>query len=676
MSITRKVPPTEPPGRELAPRQRRRRRSGWAHRIRRRIQRIRWTKVLLVVVALGAVGIVTALAVLVDSANRVQSSITSFQRVVNSLSEQTGTDLTMLDFERLDSSVNDLSSSLTVIRARLAFARPFEALNANLRTTITSIDAAYNLTQAAHEMLNGLQPTLFFLVSGDDGETVVSQISSGERIVELLQIGRGQFASAGEHLRLAKASMDSLNLEGASSSVVLDIQQLNKYHDQLTQINDVLMNAPDFLTGVLGVSGDRNYLVLSQNNDELRPSGGYLSTYGWITIRGGRVTDYSYSPTTTTSPNPPPAEFAAQINMPDWWIRYQEPVYAAWDGSWYADFPSTARMAMSYYNAGNNPQSPVNGTIAIDITGFEDLLEIIGSVTVPGYSTRVTSDNFREIVYDLRSSNNDDLAHKRFIATLYQEIFSEWQNTTLDPTRNSQLLRAILRALQEKHIMLYVNDEQLNHALNLLGWSGAQASATDHDYVLVADANLGNKSNHSIIRSLTYDADIQENGAISGRLTVAYDYSAQTAANDPAVNPPINGSADYYNLLQIFVPRGTEFRDATNLSTTPIVSSNAENTEFITRLFVPFDSSQRYQFSYLTAPLVEDLGSYQRYRLLIQKQPGTPANAVSVQIMLPANAALISSAPEADASYNLDRPILEYRTDLSVDRWIEIIYRD
>src|SRR5215216_4178409 len=119
MSITRKVPPTEPPSRELVPHQRRRRRSSWAHRIRRRILRIHWTKVLLVLVAIGAVGVVTALAVLVDSANRVQSSITSFQRFVNSLSEQTGTEMTMLDFERLDSSVNDLSSSLTVIRSRL-----------------------------------------------------------------------------------------------------------------------------------------------------------------------------------------------------------------------------------------------------------------------------------------------------------------------------------------------------------------------------------------------------------------------------------------------------------------------------------------------------------------------------------------------------------------------------
>lgn len=678
MTITPKAPlaedkPVVPQSRETTGRKRRRRPS-FFRRVRRSIMRVRWSKVFLVFVALLAVAGVTTVAVLVDSANRVQSSITGFQRVVSSLSERTGTDMTLTDFNRLDSSIDDLSGSLAGIRNRLRLAQPFASLNATLRTTITSVDAAYSLTLAAQDMMNGLQPTLFFLVSGDDDQSVVTQISSGERIVELLRIGRGQFASAENHLRAAKSAMDNLDLEGAASSVVLNIQELNHYHEQLAQINAVLMNAPDFLTGALGVSGERNYLVLSQNNDELRPSGGYLSTYGWLTIRSGRVVGYNYSATTTTSPNPPSGSFAGQISIPDWWLRYREPVYAAWDGSWYADFPSTARMAMAYYNAGNNPQSPVDGTIAIDITGFEYLLEVIGSVVVPGYSTRVTADNFREIVYDLRVSNNEPEAHKQFIARLYQEIFAEWQNTALDPQKNSFLLRAMLRALQEKHVILYFRDEQLNSALNLLGWSGAQAPATNHDYLMVADANLGNKSNHSIMRNLTYDVDIQDNGAVNGRLTVAYDYSARVAAEDPAVNPPFNGAADYNNLLQVFLPRGTTFREGTNLPAEPIVSTNEENTEFISRLFVPFDSIQRYQYSYLTSPVVEALGSYQRYRLLVQKQPGTPANALNVQVMLPENATLVSSKPEAAASYNLERPILEFRTDLTVDRWIEIIY--
>ncbi len=69
-----------------------------------------------------------------------------------------------------------------------------------------------------------------------------------------------------------------------------------KYYQQLSQINRVLTNAPDFLTAALGINGDQNYLVLSENNDELRPSGGYISTYGWMTIRNGRVIELQLQP--------------------------------------------------------------------------------------------------------------------------------------------------------------------------------------------------------------------------------------------------------------------------------------------------------------------------------------------------------------------------------------------
>ncbi len=636
---------------------------------------VRGLSVVLVALALVSVVVVAVGVLVFNSVNRVQTSLDSFERVASSLNGRSGTDLTMTDFDRLDSSVTDLTSSLATARSRLGLLQPFASLNAQLAATIGTVDAAYHLSVAAHDILSGLQPTLFFLVGGSDTETVVTQISSGERIVELLRVGRSEFSNASTNIDAASQAIDQLNLSSVPNNLFMDVYQLMNYRDQLKNIDNVVMNSPDILSAALGIAGEQNYLVLSQNNDELRPSGGYISTYGWITVRNGRVTNYSYSATTTTSPNPPAASLVSQMNMPSWWVRYQEPIYAAWDGSWYTDFPSTARMSIWYYNTGGNPQSPVNGAIAMDITGFEYLLNVIGTVNVPGYDTPVTASNFRNVIYDIRDYGGDNDPHKRFLASLYQEIFTQWQNMSLDATKNTELLGALLQGLQEKHIILYFTNEQLENAINLLGWSGAQVPATDHDYLLVSDANLGNKSNHSVIRSLTYDVDIQDSGAVSGTMTIGYDYSARTAATDPGVNPPYNGPADYSTLVQVYVPSGTSLTDSADIPVTPTIVNNDENTEFISRLFIPYDSSERFQYTYLTRPLIEDFGPYKRYRLLVQKQPGTDANALNIQIMLPANARLISSTPDASANYSLDRPILEFRTDLSVDRWIEIIYQ-
>lgn len=638
--------------------------------------RLLWTRILIIIIAFVAVAGVGSVAIAVDSVSRVQASLSSFERVAELLSNRPGTDLTLDDFQRLDTSVNDLMQTLAATQSRLSFVRPFVGVNADLQRTWRSLDAARQLATAADLILNGLQPTLFFLVAGDDTGTVVTQISSGQRIVELLELGRGQFTNVASHLDNARSIIADLDLSNAPNSAVLTAQQLSSYQNQLSQINTVFLNAPEFLNAALGITGERNYLVLSQNNDELRPSGGYISTYGYLTIRNSRVTGYGYSATSTTSPNPPNADFVSELNIPNWWLRYREPIYAAWDGSWFADFPSTARMAMWYYNTGSNPHSPVEGVIAIDITGFEYLLAVLGDVTVPSYDVTVNAQNFRQVIYDIRAFGQGSEPHKRFLVALYQEIFSQWQNASINTAQNTEILGALLQALKEKHIMLYFNDEQLNQAVDLLGWSGAQAPAVDHDYLMVADANLGNKSNHSIYRSLTYDVDIRADGSVNGRATVSYDYSASVADNDPAVDPEFHGPLDYSNLVQVFVPLNTSLVGATNTPSTPTVVNNTSNTEFVTRLFVPYDSVQPYQFSYTTPPIIDTIGTYKRYRLLLQKQPGTPTSTLSVQVMLPPNARLITASPAPAANYVLDRPILEFRPDFSSDRWIEVIYQD
>ena len=259
------------------------------------------------------------------------------------------------------------------------------------------------------------------------------------------------------------------------------------------------------------------------------------------------------------------------------------------------------------------------------------------------------------MVYDIRAYGGSDDPHKRFIAALYQEIFTEWQNVSFDAQKSTELFGALLQALQEKHIMMYFNDDRLNEAVNLLGWSGAQAAPTNSDYLMVVDTNLGNKSNSSVIRQLTYDVDLQADGTVNGRTTVAYDYSARVAANDPGVNPDLNGPLDYSNLFQLFVPPGTTLTGTTNISTTPTVVYNDTTAEFVTPLFIPYDSAQRFQFDYQTQPVVDDLGPYKRYRLLVQKQPGTAANAVSVQIILPPGMSAVDISPAPAATYILDR---------------------
>ncbi len=664
---------SETPQRLERRRRRDRRSPRWTRRLRKWSQKVKWGTFALVLVAAIAVAFVGVAALLVDSDNRIDSALTSLNRVMVGLSDSPT--FTQADVDRLVSGIRDLETNLGTARQRFSLLGPLPNLNNQLAATAIQLEAAHDLTRAASTMLNGLQPTLFFLVSGDSDDQVLTQISSGERIVEQLAVGRGQFLQASEFLAASRAALDRLRLETLSPDLVLATDDLETYYEQLQQANTILLKSPELLNNALGLDEERSYLILSQNSDELRPSGGYISTYGWLTVRNGRVIDYSYFPTTVDTPNPPPPAALEDFDIPSWWIRYSEPLFAAWDGSWYADFPSTAALSMQYYDAGSNPQSPVDGVLAIDIFGFEKVLAALGRVPVPGYEEVVTTETFRDLVYDIRASVEGDNPHKAFIADVYQAIFDGWQAASADPEISTLVLSEMLGALQQKHVMLYFADEGLNDAVTMLGWTGQQAPAADHDYVMVADANLGNKSNRSILRQLTYDVDIQPDGTLNSRLAIGYDYSDRLASQDPAVNPAKHGPLNYRNLLQVFTPANSQLESTNNLNREPQVISEANFTQFISRVLIEYDSSERFQFSYQTPTLVEQIGPYQRYRLLVQKQPGTAADPVNVQIALPVGASTVGISPDPAASYDLEQPTLEFRLDLQTDRWIEITYQ-
>ena len=224
--------------------------------------------------------------------------------------------------------------------------------------------------------------------------------------------------------------------------------------------------------------------------------------------------------------------------------------------------------------------------------------------------------------------------------------------------------------------MLSLVDPNVNNAVSLLGWSGEQSDAIGRDYLMIVDSNLGNKSNSSIRRQVIYDADIQSDQSVASRTTVLYDYPASVASSDPAVNEEYHGRLDYNNLLQVFVPFNTTLIQTTGDILNESLINNATNSQIVGDVRVPFDTSVRVQFAYNTQGVVQSMGEFERYQLVIQKQPGMRAELVNVQVTLPPDAVVVSTSPEPVASYSIGRPILEFRFEMSSDQEIEVVFAE
>jgi len=96
-------------------------------------------------------------------------------------------------------------------------------------------------------------------------------------------------------------------------------------------------------------------------------------------------------------------------------------------------------------------------------------------------------------------------------------------------------------------------------------------------------------------------------------------------------------------------------------------------SHFIADVVVIYDSTEQFQFSYTTPITVEAFGSYQRYRLLLQKQPGTRGDLVNAQIFLPTGATLVDASPTPTASYTIDQTNIEFDLSLRNDQGATVI---
>ena len=115
------------------------------------------------VLVVGVGGLVVA----TDAVSRVQASFNRLPQVVSATASSSGTALTLDDFTLIRASLSNVISTLSDVQRQANLVRPVLALNRNLDTTLTYQDAALQLALSANSMLDGLEPTLFFLAGAD-----------------------------------------------------------------------------------------------------------------------------------------------------------------------------------------------------------------------------------------------------------------------------------------------------------------------------------------------------------------------------------------------------------------------------------------------------------------------------------------------------------------------------
>lgn len=264
-------------------------------------------------------------------------------------------------------------------------------------------------------------------------------------------------------------------------------------------------------------SGEHTLLVVAQNSSELRPTGGFMGTFGLIQVgpSGIKLDSFSDIYTLPMDTLDEPLPQGGQVNYHHFYFR---------NTNWWMDFPTSTNMMLKFWDNMQQPQ--IDGIVAVDIPLLQALLRVHGPITVPQASEPITAENamslLNEVVQHEHSGQPDRTDRKLAIISLVDEVFG-WLDT-VHPDKAIPVLKALSTAADEKHAQVFFTDPDAQAAMVKIGWSGALAPPADTtDMVAVSNGVIKpSKANYGVSKTLDYAVRLNADGTADTTLTLGF----------------------------------------------------------------------------------------------------------------------------------------------------------
>ncbi|MCI0477737.1 MAG: DUF4012 domain-containing protein, partial [Anaerolineales bacterium] len=337
----------------------------------------------------------------------------------------------------------------------------------------------------------------------------------GAALVAFAQDNAAAIANARAAAQNARAKYDAINTRDFSPQAHWVMRNTNGVLTQWDAALRLLERAPV----LLGAEAPQRYLILAQNNDELRPTGGFISAVGVIQVVRGEITIESFGDSFAADDlsllhPPPPAPLQKYMWASQWLLR---------DANWYANFPTSADVAQSMYARDRGVRT--DGVIAVDMRFMPLLVGAMTDLQLDGVP--LTSGNvLSQLKQSWKPLPTGDNMSAEWFTSKRKSFLGELMRTVMARMKSGQvhsaaLAQAFVRGLRNKSVQLYFNDFDAQQAVTDAGWGGAVAPGAG-DYLNVVDSNLGfNKVNARITREISYTVRLNENG---GEATVEITY--------------------------------------------------------------------------------------------------------------------------------------------------------
>lgn len=577
-------------------------------------------------------------------------------------------------FQEADAQLNEINSAASTL-IKLVPKKGEELDSAqNLLIAGENIAGAASDLSKAFDVLNNLD-----IESFENDEIGLTSV---------LVVGHASLRPAAYKVHLARVAMDNVDPNvlpeeyQATAQMVKD--QLPALENNLKQI----LSLTETMLAILGHESPKRYLVLFQNNHEIRPTGGFIGSLALVDIDKGNVKKMEV-------PGGGSYDVSGNINMD---IESPKPMHLInphWelqDANWWPDFPTSAQKIEWFYEKSGGPS--VDGIITLTPEIITEMLKITGPIDMEEeYGVTITADNFYDIVQTEAEKKYDETQEsKKIIGDMAPKLLD--QLFSMEKNDFGQVILLMYKALQERDILLYFNNKYLQQEIINLGWGGEMKDAPK-DYLMVVDTNIaGGKTDNVIEEVIEHTADVKHDGSVFNTVRVT-----RTHKGDPE---DVFTGAKNIDYIRIYVPQGSTFitgdgfkdpedelfiepedylvedEDLKEISGNVIIEETSSvriSEEFGKTVYAGWVQVESGQTATVTVSYQlpfqlgegDILNEFDSYSVLFQKQPGSWDPLLVSKLYLPGNYEKVWQYP-ADFTN-------EYSAVLNVDRFYGVVLR-
>jgi hypothetical protein len=479
---------------------------------------------------------------------------------------------------------------------------------------VSSLNSAATSFSAAHSLLSSplLWPVDVLPVAGRQLRSVQDLSGAAEQVARtgIVTVNRSQtllrlphaagpdrvaalrqLASLAATTHLALSTVDLGPVQGLIGPLA---HERNTFLGDLTQIRTTLTRTSEAASSAATIlQGPGTYLLLADNNAEMRSGSGAFLEAGIVTTSGGELHLSSMVPTASLTLPPGAVPVGGDLQARWGWLL---PGVDWRNIGLTPQFDINGPLAASMWKA-DTGQS-VDGVLAIDVQGLQELLNVTGPVTTASGAVVSAADVDQLLLHDQYAGetyNSDSTNRVDELSTLATATLHALEN---QPFSLHTMADALSAAAAGRHVLLWSTDPRTEAA-----WRGAGVSGQLQPSSLMAD--VINRGGNKLDQYLSETASLRltpRNGQTDASLTMSFS-NHTPPGQSPFIAGPYPGLGttygEYVGIATVNLPGYV--RDVTSPSARSVVTSGPEGPTILegATIDIPQGASQHITFNFV-----------------------------------------------------------------------------